>query len=381
MFIPPFCPHTHCRYHTDPPEGERWYYRNGTYATRAFGEVPRFICKGCGTGFSRQTFRLDYYAKITLDYHFIQKSMTSGSGLRSLGRRLGVKYTSVINRLRRLACQALAIMAKLFAASWFRLSEDLCSDGFENFVEDQWQPYNIHILVGQDSQCLYDFDPAHLKRKGQMTDEQKAERDLREQSLVRKRISITESFFRLLASVEELMDTNPARLFIFNTDEKLEYVRAIGNSLYLRWREAVGSFLHRRTSSRKSRTPTNPLFPVNYFDRQIRKDNADQVRETVQFSRSMNTALERLAVYQLEHNFFKPYRVARKGLMGLLHAEVAGVEREEIERELKGIYQWRRFYSHVELSPSQDLVWRRAAGNVYRQDGGYLGGLPKYFMM
>ncbi|MFP4564035.1 MAG: hypothetical protein ACLFRY_12085 [Spirochaetia bacterium] len=42
----------------------------------------------------------------------------------------------------------------------------------------------------------------------------------------------------------------------------------------------------------------NPLFPVNYLDRQIRKDNSNHLRKTVQFSRDVDSRMERMAVYQ-----------------------------------------------------------------------------------
>ena len=67
---------------------------------------------------------------------------------------------------------------------------------------------------------------------------------------------------------------------------------------------------------------------MNYFDREIRTDNANHVRETVQFSRRAIAALERMALYQLYHNYFKPYRIGPPQLEELRHGEVAGIERD-----------------------------------------------------
>src|SRR6056297_1148452 len=72
------------------------------------------------------------------------------------------------------------------------LTEDVAADGIESFVEDQYQPNNINLLVGSNSQFLYDFDYAHLRRKGCMTEYQKQQREIREQSYIRKPISIQE---------------------------------------------------------------------------------------------------------------------------------------------------------------------------------------------
>jgi hypothetical protein len=45
------------------------------------------------------------------------------------------------------------------------------------------------------------------------------------------------------------------------------------------------SIKHQSVSFRLSRTHHNPLFPVNNMDLQIRKDNSDHHRETVQFAK------------------------------------------------------------------------------------------------
>ena len=44
-------------------------------------------------------------------------------------------------------------------------------------------------------------------------------------------------------------------------------------------------------SGKAARTKNNRLFAVNYLDREIRKDNASHVRETVQFSRNGNSRM------------------------------------------------------------------------------------------
>ena len=137
-------------------------------------------------------------------------------------------------------------------------------------------------------------------------------------------------------------------------------------------------FLHVRISSRKARTLTNRLFPVNYMDRQVRKDNANQVRETVQFSRNVNNCLERVAVYQLYHNYCKPFRIGKPEKVRLRHGEVAGIERERIEGQLSDLYTRRRFFSRVQLSCSQMHMWFRMVGNVEKLTGGYW---PKYVWM
>ena len=62
MFTPLRCPNENCKQHAEP-EG-KFFQRSGSYRAKCRSHaVPRFLCKTCGKGFSRQTFRADYYDK------------------------------------------------------------------------------------------------------------------------------------------------------------------------------------------------------------------------------------------------------------------------------------------------------------------------------
>ncbi|MFP4266940.1 MAG: hypothetical protein ACLFQW_02970 [Spirochaetaceae bacterium] len=376
MTIPTFCPHRFCRYHHKAPTGERWYHVAGSYQTKAFGTVTRFRCLSCGGGFSEQTFRLDYFVKRPLSYDEILSRITAGSGIRSIARRLSVSHQAILNRLTRLARQALAVHSELLES--LTLNENLAADGFESFVDSQYEPDNTHILVGSRSQFLYAFDYAHLKRKGCMSEEQRRERQRREEAMVHHRTSIPASFSRIVETMEELLLKRVKGATVLYTDEKREYVWVMLRSVLLKEIRRRGLFTHVRISSKAPRTLTNRLFPVNYMDRQIRKDNANHVRETVQFSRSVCNCLERTAVYQLQHNYRKPYRVDDTEQREWLHGEVAGIERSLIEESLRDIYEKRKFFTHLELKWSQILVWFRMVANVGRFTGGYR---PAYIWM
>ena len=376
MLIPPFCPNSDCSNHTALPFNKRWYHIAGRYETKAFGIVVRFKCLTCGKTFSEQTFRLDYYVKKKLSYQRIFEHITNCGGLRATARIMGVNAQSITNRLGRLARQGMALQAELL--SGFTPGEDLVTDGFESFVADQYQPNNIHLLVGKNSQFLFTYDLSHLKRKGRMTDFQKAERERRERENIRTRRSISQSFGEIARMVEEYAQRRKGEVTCLYSDKKKEYAQVLAGSQVLRKLSEGGLFHHFTISSELKRTIHNPLFAVNYYDRELRKDNADHVRETVRFSRNVNNALERIAVYQLYHNFFKPYRVADKELKRFTHAEMAGVPREWMRQGLEEIFTMRKFFSHVDLNRSQMLVWSRSIGNLDRFDGGYF---PKYVWM
>ena len=169
MKYPPFCPHSDC--HNYQSTTGTWYVKNGTYQSFRTGKVQRYKCLACGTGFSTETFSIDYYAKKKVSYKIITEHLVTCSGIRDLSRILKVSCGTITNRIARLARQSMAVSANL--CSSIKLAEDLVADGFESFVQSQYMPNNINILTGKDSQFWFVSDYAHLSRKGRMTKYQK----------------------------------------------------------------------------------------------------------------------------------------------------------------------------------------------------------------
>ena len=62
MFEPPHCPFSACPAHTAPESiAGGFFNHNGSYQPKCRSQpVPRFKCRVCTRGFSRQTFRMDY---------------------------------------------------------------------------------------------------------------------------------------------------------------------------------------------------------------------------------------------------------------------------------------------------------------------------------
>jgi hypothetical protein len=114
---------------------------------------------------------------------------------------------------------------------------------------------------------------------------------------------------------------------------------------------------HQRTSSRVVRSCENPLFPVNYLDREFRKDQACHVRETVQWSKTVNNAMERMMVYLAYHNLFKPFRIKERS--DLTHAEMAGIPGQRVRSIRRGMFTRRSFVHHLVLDISQWKTWHR----------------------
>ncbi len=92
MFIPPHCPNLSCAAHDPafvPPRGRRFFTCRGYYRPKCRNHpIPRFQCRICKLGFSRQTFRYDYCDhKPHLNARLLEL-IRNGHGLRQSGREL-----------------------------------------------------------------------------------------------------------------------------------------------------------------------------------------------------------------------------------------------------------------------------------------------------
>ncbi len=116
---------------------------------------------------------------------------------------------------------------------------------------------------------------------------------------------------------------------------------------------------------------------MNYLDREIRKDNANHVRETVQYSRNVNNCMERMAIYRVYHNYVKPYRITDRKEGMPVHGEVAGLEGESIDAEMGNFFSQRRFFTRVKLSWSDALIWLRGLATPTKHAGGYYPGFAR----
>mgnify|MGYP006280527287 FL=1 len=170
---------------------------------------------------------------------------------------------------------------------------------------------------------------------------------------------LTESFTELLDHIHSrLLASHLIRLRL-HTDRKLEYVRALSAHAGLKEATRRGAFTHHRTDSRAARVRSNPLFPVNYVDRQLRTDLAEHVRETVRFARNVNHSMERLWVYLLDHNLHKRFRINDPARVRRSHADEAGASGATQRQATRSLLTRRRFLSFETLEPALERVWRR----------------------
>ncbi len=352
LFHPPFCANQGCEHH-DPAKDYSQYIAWGSYQTRTFGTVPRFRCLLCGKTFSSQTFRVDYYAKRLVDYENLSQRISSCESLSAIGRAIHASTDSVSNRVSRAARQVLALESELQGSR--TSNEDLAADGFESFCVSQYFPNHITLLIGSDSQFVYAADHAALRRKGRMTEEQRKKRKGFDAVFQPPPRAIEDSFALIALEMLRIKDDGIHHPLTLWTDEHQAYPRALARNPHIARLLESGEILHRTISSRKPRTLKNPLFPVNYLDREIRKDLHEHVRETVCFGRNVNRQMERLTLYLFWHNYKKPHRARGRPES---HALVAGYSQSQIEEKLPRVWTKRAWHSLIELADSMEKVWR-----------------------
>jgi len=245
----------------------------------------------------------------------------------------------------------------------------VCIDGIVSFDRSQYFPNNITISIAAHSRYILSLTHATLRRSGRCTKTQA----LRKQRLYRKVTfeprAIERSFTNLLDELSRERLTLTCSTLSLITDEKLEYARALMNH------PDRSQFNHHTINSKLPRTISNPLFPSNYLERELRKDLADHRRETVCFSRNVANMLQRLIVYMGWHNYEKPFRIGGKTHACLSHAEATGIERQMVKDERNMLFHNRAFLTRECLSPLERTLWLRGFSTPLKKNPEYI---PRY---
>ena len=105
VVVPPRCPSPTCIAHTAPESVEGGFFiRYGNYRPRCQPRpVPRFKCRVCCKGFSRQTFRPDYRDHKPHLNPRLAKLLAAGVGLRESGRRLELSWRCLQLKARKIS--------------------------------------------------------------------------------------------------------------------------------------------------------------------------------------------------------------------------------------------------------------------------------------
>ncbi len=260
MFQPPCCPYSHCPQHTHATP--RFFIRRGSYHPRCRAHsVPRFRCRTCGRGFSRQTFRLDFRDHRPDLNAPLFISLATGLGLRQTARNLGLslrcaelKFRKIARHLRRLN---LNLRGPLPTGSELQFDELETYEGRRNT-----RPLSLPLLIERKSRYVIWGESASIRPRGSMPPARR-KAIAQDQARHGKRKDLSRrSVLRTLERGAELV--GELERVVLGTDEKSTYP-GLARKVF-----GADRLVHQQTSSELARMSWNPLFAINHTEAMAR---------------------------------------------------------------------------------------------------------------
>lgn len=288
---PPFCPNSSCEFHLDP---EGWPYKRAGYFTRSRAplRVQRFRCSSCHRTFSTQTFSATYWLRRPDLLETVFRLEVACSGHRQIARTLEISHATVQRLTERLGRQCMLFHECLHRrARRLAATEDIVLDGLGSYAGGQYWPFELNHLIGAQSHYSYDFTLTERRRSGRKTPEQLRRRTEYERQLGRPAPGAHRRDIR-----DQLNRSLPRGVpLTLRSDEHHTYIWVLK-------RLKEHQIRHETTHSKKPRTPNNPLYPINSHHLMIRHSASNHKRETVAFSKRMQAAIYRQAIFQVWRN-------------------------------------------------------------------------------
>ena len=267
QFVPPRCPNRRCEAHWRPKPG--FFTRKGVYSARCRPEpIPRFRCRVCRRGFSRQTFRLDYRDRRPETNAPLFVLLSSGVGLRQAGRTLRLDVHAVQTKFRKVARHL-----RLLNRNLVRELPGGCAlqlDEIESYEHRRITPLTIPVLIDGPSKMVITIEVAPIRRVAQKGSARRRWLDRFEEKHGRREDRGHAAVRRTFGRMQRLLGNRPARL---NTDQKATYARMC----QARFGDTV---THTVVSSKLPRTVSNPLFAINLTEAMMRDNNGRLRRRT-----------------------------------------------------------------------------------------------------
>ena len=312
-FRPPFCPNQECpQHHLDPGEEFR-YKKDGFYSrSRNRRRVQRYHCKHCGRDFSQQTFSWTYYLKRPNLGPRVASLLNSGCAHRQIGRVLACAPSTITRLVGRLGRHCLLLHCRTLE-HLDGINEPVVLDHFETFVSTQLDAVGLATAVGHESWFVYALDAAPHRRGGKLTPAQKRMAKRRKRPLappggvggsVTRALDVLMSCMAPGASLSLLTDGHPA--YGPAVQRHPEAPRILQRVYPNPARGPKGS-----PRSPEARARDAAMFPVDQFHALMRHSCAHHRRETIAFSRRINSMLERGFDMVLWRNMIK-WRSERK---------------------------------------------------------------------
>ena len=288
VFVPPRCPNQHCEQHTRPTP--RFYRRCGSYWPRCRSEpVPRFRCRSCRRGFSRQTFRHDCRDRRPECNEPLFKLLTSGVGLRQSGRFLGLDIHSVQNKKRKMArtCRLLHdnLSPTLPAGRTYVFDEE------ETYEGASIRPVTMPVLIEKDTWFVVGTAVGSIRRLAPVGQKRRLRQELEEQKHGVRQDMSTSCVREVLQQLARRVDGS--RL-VLRSDQKASYGPIA--------KEVFGErVVHETTAGTRIRNTHNPLFPIN-TTLAMTRDNCGRLRRrswlVTKQRRYLQSHLELFIVYR-----------------------------------------------------------------------------------
>ena len=260
MFHPPCCPNSRCSQHRRP--AARFYLRKGFYHPLCRAHpVPRFRCRVCGRGFSRQTFRADYRDHKPHLNAPLFLALATGIGLRQSARNLNLslrctelKFRKIARHLRRLN---LNLRGPLPSGSQLQFDEIETYEGRRNT-----RPLSLPILIEREHRFVIWAEAAPIRPRGKMSKKRYAALMADEARFGRRKDLSHRSVVRTLRRGADV--TAHMHAVEFFSDEKVTYPKAARAAF------AGRRIAHHRTNSKLARMTWNPLFAINHTEAMLR---------------------------------------------------------------------------------------------------------------
>lgn len=260
MFQPPRCPNTTCPEHYRPQR--RFYLRRGFYHPKCRPRpIPRFQCRTCRRGFSRQTFRSDYRDhRPDLNLRLLL-SIASGLGLRQTSRNLGLTLRSTELKFRKIARHLRDLNVNLRGplAPGTRLQ----FDEFETYESRRnSRPISVSVLIDRETRFIIWMQTAPIRPHGRMSEVRKQAILEDERRFGARKDTSRAAVLATLRQGAELV--RHLDHIVLETDEKTTYPGFAALAF------GASRLVHRRTNSKLARTTWNPLFPINHTEAKLR---------------------------------------------------------------------------------------------------------------
>lgn len=332
-FHPPRCPNLSCPQHRNPTG--TFFWRVGSYQPDCRAEpVPRFRCRTCRRGFSRQTFRHDYRDRRPETNARLFSLLTSGVGLRQSARLLGLSAQSAQQKLCKLARTLRGLHANL--SRRLPAEQTYLMDEEETFEQASIRPVTMPVIIERRTWFVVTTAVGSIRRlaahgtarrRKQMRDERaNGRRPDQSASCVRRALSA-------------LKDKVCGRLTL-QTDKKWTYARIARQLFGVKLR-------HETTASTKARNTSNPLFPIN-TTLAMTRDNCGRLRrKSWLVSKKRQRLQDQMALFTAYRNYVRrrfnhdDAHQTPANLLGLLPRQLEPVE----------VVRWRQDWGAASPSP------------------------------